>query len=135
MAPSSICTFGRLAYPLFHGYDMDYVKCRGAPTSQKTLSERDYTEEQVFQYAIKNHWRVIVYAGGKNYYLKGKDYSIQHCHTLVSENTERSSTPGKYVAILNWPNRFLVEESSPLIQQQIPDFPPPSYEESFSTQN
>ena len=63
------------------------------------LSVSDYTKEAAFDYAIKNQYRVVVYAGGKNYYLKGKNYTVAQACAKI-EAADKTTTKGKYAAIM-----------------------------------
>jgi len=83
----------------YHGKDMDYALCRRPPGEDKTAQlvrpTTDFpTLQHAIQYAIKNHWRVIVDAGGKYYYFKGKNYSVDRARNKILESP-LSSTRGK----------------------------------------
>ena len=86
-----------------NGGDMDYALCRNAPTSQKNLVASEYTEETALKYAIEHHWRVIVFCGGKYYYLKGKEYSISDAALAIAHhgmsNTRKKK---KWAWIVDW---------------------------------
>ena len=108
-----------LCSQLYRGRDMDIAPHRtvarnaaiaaGMRCSQKVLSSEDYTLDQAISVAVREKWRVIVYAprgkrGGVNYYLKGKDMSEEDAtiEIMAHPRGQRSTRNGKCVFVLEW---------------------------------
>ena len=106
-----------LCSQLYRGRDMDIAPHRtvarnaaiaaGMRCSQKVLSSEDYTLDQAISVAVREKWRVIVYAprgkrGGVNYYLKGKDVSEEDAtiEIMAHPRGQRSTRNGKCVFVL-----------------------------------